>query len=216
MEITVNSQTNIHIQGELTDNTKQVWIVCHGYGQLVKFFSQWLTPILDEETCIICPEGLHKFYLQGFGGRVGAHWMTKDKREDDIERNHQYLNKIYAFVKENAPQAKLNCIGFSQGAQTMSRWVLSEDIPYDVLCLWGGRQAEDISLEEYKTKTSRNPIYIRMGDDDEFYGEEKVENWLDSWRKENVPFQFTWYKGKHKIEKQAILDFRNSISTNKK
>ena len=40
---------------------------------------------------IIAPQGLHKFYLEGTSGRVGASWMTKENREDDIKNYLVYL-----------------------------------------------------------------------------------------------------------------------------
>src|SRR5690554_3872961 len=37
---------------------------------------------------------MHRFYRKGTQGRVGASWMTKEARLDDIEDNHKYLDKL--------------------------------------------------------------------------------------------------------------------------
>ena len=63
--------------GELNRETKEIWIVCHGYGQLAKFFIRKFKILQKESVYIVAPQGFHKFYLKGFSGRVGASWMTK-------------------------------------------------------------------------------------------------------------------------------------------
>ncbi len=64
--------------GELNQSTSEVWIVCHGYGQLANFFLRKFDLLNSNTTCIIAPEGLHRYYLEGSAGRVGASWMTKE------------------------------------------------------------------------------------------------------------------------------------------
>ena len=76
-----------HILNEGT-NAKKVLYVLHGYGQLAEFFVRKFRE-LGDEYLIVAPEGMHRFYLQGSSGRVGASWMTKEDREQDIKHDDE-------------------------------------------------------------------------------------------------------------------------------
>ena len=60
---------------------KTIWFVLHGYGMLAEYFIKKFDSIVNNDNCVIAPEGLSKFYTKGFYGRVGASWMTKENRE---------------------------------------------------------------------------------------------------------------------------------------
>src|SRR2546425_5855384 len=65
-----------------------VWLVCHGYGQLASRFLERFRPIAAERRCIVAPEGLSRFYLTESPAerRVGASWMTREDRLRSEER----------------------------------------------------------------------------------------------------------------------------------
>ncbi|MBK6951958.1 MAG: hypothetical protein IPH24_07885 [Crocinitomicaceae bacterium] len=73
---------------------KNLVVVLHGYGQLASYFIQKFEFLDPENYYVIAPEGLHRFYLNGTSGRVGASWMTKENREDDITNYLLYLNAL--------------------------------------------------------------------------------------------------------------------------
>ena len=81
--------------GTLSENTKTVWFVCHGYGQLANYFLRNFKLLENEKTFVISPEGFHRYYLNGFSGRVGASWMTKEDRLNDIADYVAYLDQLY-------------------------------------------------------------------------------------------------------------------------
>ena len=84
-EINISLKTKYSTYGKFSDRTEKIWFVCHGYGQLAEYFIKNFE-VLDAETnYVIAPQGLSKFYLKGFTGRVGASWMTKEDRLTDIE-----------------------------------------------------------------------------------------------------------------------------------
>ena len=84
-KIKVETTAHYYSIGELNNNTSDIWIVCHGYGQLASFFIRKFQDLDAPNRFIIAPEGFNKFYLNGYSGRVGASWMTKENREDEIE-----------------------------------------------------------------------------------------------------------------------------------
>ena len=101
-------------------NPKNLLIAMHGYGQLAEYFIRKFNGCSKDFT-ILAPEGPHRFYKNGYSGRVGASWMTKEAREDDIDDNLNWLTKwLTAHLKENTYE-KIVLLGFSQGGATAAR-----------------------------------------------------------------------------------------------
>ncbi len=103
-------------------NGKKLLYVLHGYGQLAKFFIRKFKDLGDQYT-IIAPEGQHYFYLRGTSGRVGACWMTKENREQDIENYINYLNAVHAEISSEHDWQEVSILGFSQGVAKAFRWL---------------------------------------------------------------------------------------------
>ncbi len=212
VSIQVERTAHIRQLGEFGTHIKHVIISCHGYGQLGEFFVRKFSSIHREDILVICPEALNKFYLDGFNGRVGSNWMTSDRRDVDIADNRAYLNQVLSWVRSNmAHDYSLHLLGFSQGAQTLSRWAITENLQIDSLTLWGGRQAKDMTWEELRIWSLENDVHIRMGTEDPFYSEVKVEAWLDEWKKHNVKFDFEYYAGNHSLVASAMKDYLSTI-----
>ncbi|NJL13531.1 MAG: hypothetical protein HC913_11350 [Microscillaceae bacterium] len=83
---------------ELTDQTRHIWFVCHGYGQLAPYFIQKFAVLPPESHFVVAPEALSRFYMDGFSGKVGATWMTREDRELEIKDYLAYLNQVYKQV----------------------------------------------------------------------------------------------------------------------
>jgi predicted esterase len=201
--------------GEFTPSTKQVWIVLHGYGQLASYFIKWFEPILDDETVIIAPEGLHRFYWQGFSGKVVASWMTKEDRENDIVDYINFLDEVMDCVKVNMvnPTTKIIAFGFSQGVASVSRWVFNTKKHHpDELVLWAGLFPSDFALENSGMYHPKKPIYVLFGDEDEFYQEYDQDQLRQTLL--NYPFDFLFinYKGGHKVMETALMDLKSRLN----
>ena len=70
--------------GTPSDKIKRVFFVLHGYGQLASQIIHKFDAVM-EDTLIVAPEGLSRFYWNESKGIVGASWMTKKDRLDEIE-----------------------------------------------------------------------------------------------------------------------------------
>ncbi|NJN26522.1 MAG: hypothetical protein HC819_11370 [Cyclobacteriaceae bacterium] len=137
--------------GDIGSHTKKIWLIFHGYGQLIDDFAEPFASFEQEDHCILFPQGLSKFYLKGIDQKIGASWMTSHDREMDIANYINYLNFI--FEQEIQPFANkilLNVLGFSQGGHTASRWIAKSHVKYDKLILWGSSLAAEIGSEEVK------------------------------------------------------------------
>ena len=80
--------------------------------------------------------GTARYYLEGAHGRVGASWMTKEAREDDIVDYVRYLDALSAELRLTERRPVL--LGFSQGVATASRWVAMGQTAFSRLILWSG------------------------------------------------------------------------------
>ena len=115
--------------------TKTVWFVLHGYGQAAEYFIRHFSDLDLGMNVVIAPEGLSRFYVNGLTGRVGASWMTKEDREDEIKDQCEYLNAVAmdAGIDLQNPKQKIVLLGFSQGTATTVRWLLNSGFIFKFL-----------------------------------------------------------------------------------
>lgn len=184
-----------------TKNPKKLWIALHGHGQQSKYFSKKLEPLLDGDTLVIVPEGLNRYYLQGYNGRVGATWMTSDDRQKDIEDNIEYLEGLLVHTLENFPSiVEINTYAFSQGIATACRWYAHSKFDCSKLIFWAGSLANDLNYSAFADKFNKSKISYVFGDNDEFFDETKIimnESLLIS---ASIEYQLVSFEGKHVID----------------
>lgn len=204
LPITKTSRHFTH--GNPTEKTKHVWIVLHGYGQLANYFLRWFESLDPETHFVVAPEGLHRFYLDGFSGRVGASWMTKEDRLTDIEDYCNYLDDVYKHVLQGFDSDKVvvNVLGFSQGAATVSRWICKGNAKPDNFILWAGVFPPDVQFEVNKPIFDGMKLFVVVGDDDEFITSERVEKERSLLDEQNVDYTFLEFEGKHKVDSAAL------------
>jgi predicted esterase len=191
--------------GELNTSTKQIWFVLHGYGQLAQYFIRKFQVLADKQVCIIAPEGLSRFYQEGFYGRVGATWMTKEDRLTDIENYINYLNAVYDEVATKIQVNKpVSIVGFSQGAATATRWVMNKHINFEKLILWAGMFPPDMDFEDGGSYLSSKKISLVYGSTDPFLTEERMQEMKMLNEKLNLQPEIISFDGGHDIE-QSIL-----------
>ena len=157
------------------EHATELWFVLHGYGQLAPYFIKKFASLLDRGHAIVAPEGLNRFYLEQFSGRVGANWMTKEDRLTDIQNYLSYLDAVYYQLLDQKQDLKINLLGFSQGTATVSRWVAQSNITYDRLILWAGQVAHDINIARDGHRFAEKPIYFVYGTQDPFLTEKRMQ-----------------------------------------
>jgi predicted esterase len=128
-----------------------VWIVCHGYGQLARDFIGPFAAIESPERIIVAPEALNRYYLDtrplphGPDSSVRATWMTREDREHEIADYIAYLDGVYDALKSGVTAgASFTALGFSQGAATVSRWAAATRARIDRVVLWAGMLPPDL------------------------------------------------------------------------
>lgn len=192
--------------GELRADTRRIWFVLHGYGQLAAYFLRHFLPLTeaDPDLVVIAPEGLSRFYLSGNGGRVGASWMTREDRLSEIEDYVAYLNQLAAPVLAAAPAARITVLGFSQGAATVSRWLSRAPFRPAQLILWAGAFPEDLDFGVATRLLRGLPVTLVVGDQDEFISAEQVQAQRAFLRRLGVEPVLLSFAGRHTLNADVL------------
>ncbi len=182
------------------EETNHLIYVLHGYGQLVHYFSKKFEGLDLTNKTLVFPEGLHRFYINGTSGRVGASWMTKEWREHDIKTNTAVLNKLHVELSAKLNPARISVLGFSQGGTTAARWVQDGLIPCDEFISWASVFPPDVPL------SIENPLagksYFVLGDTDPYFPAETKDEIVEQHKK--LGFNYVSFSGGHDIELSLV------------
>ncbi|WP_226388678.1 alpha/beta hydrolase [Penaeicola halotolerans] len=181
---------------------KSIWVVCHGHGQLAEFFIRKFKSLADAGHYIIAPEGLNKYYLEGYSGRVGAHWMTSNDREIAITNYLNFLDSIAN--KEMTSNKPISLLGFSQGAATAARWALTTKFDLSKLVLWGGVFPPDMKWDENQKLSSDN-THLVYGKQDEFFKQSIFDDQLTLLSKIGIKPSIHTFDGGHELHEETML-----------
>jgi len=184
---------------------KTILFALHGYGQLAQFFIRKFNVLNENEYFVIAPEGLHRFYLTGASGRVGASWMTKEERQTDIDDYISYLDELWLEINSEYSFENKILLGFSQGGATASRWHNLGNYKADKFLLWAAVFPTDMSLD-FSNKFLESTNYFVLGDEDEYLSIEQGEDSIDVLKLLGVEFQFVKFSGKHNIDSKTLLN----------
>lgn len=188
-------------------NSSKVLYVLHGYGQLTEFFIRKFQALKDEYL-IVAPEGMHRFYLKGATGRVGASWMTKEARETDISDNLSYLDALDAHLSSTYQFETKYLLGFSQGGATAARWNQLGNSTFDAIILWASVFPPDLPNNIEQDLQQKN--YFVIGDEDEFYSSENQEKLIEEYLAKN--YKIKRYKGRHNIVNNTLTEILAELS----
>lgn len=202
--ITVNKTATYYTLGDVK-TAKTIWFVLHGYGMLAKYFIKKFNPILTDDIAIIAPEGLSRFYTEGFYGRIGAAWMTKEDRENEIIDYINYLNQLYKtiLIENNQSAIKINIVGFSQGGAVASRWVADGKVNPTNFILWSSVFPDEMN---FKTFCNNFNTYVLYGNKDEFRTEEQIIKQKELLTKSDLNYQLIEFEGKHEIPEYVLVN----------
>lgn len=190
--------------GNPGSHIKTIWIVLHGYGQLAEYFLQKFKSLDNGTTLIIAPEGMHRYYLNGNSGKVGASWMTKEEREKDIDDYVHYLDTLLEEIKKQCNNARVVVLGFSQGAATAARWVGYGKVQPAKVILWGGLFPPDMKWDLATDKWKKQEVDILIGNEDEYYTSNEFKEYYTPVLPRFYNATFHEYKGKHTIYEEVL------------
>lgn len=197
------------------NTAKHIWFVLHGYGQLAKYFIRNFAHLNPDDYFIVAPEGLHRFYLNGFDGRVGATWMTKEARLDDIDDYVQFLDTVFKeTAEENLNDGKVfTCFGFSQGVATASRWIAYGKHKPERAIFWAGSFPPDLEPVVARKSFESIKTLCCVGTDDPFVKQKQIDETKKHLSALNIHAKWITYSGDHKIptaELSRVIDILDS------
>ncbi len=188
------------------------WIVCHGYGQLAKYFTRKFDVIAKEDTFIIAPEALSHFYTEGLTGNVGASWMTKENRLDEIADYTNYLSTLYQqFIPQLSGDVKIILLGFSQGCATQLRWMMNAFPTFHHLVLWAGLVPEDLDYLAYQDYFLDKKLHFVYGINDPFLTPERLEQHQQLIENQQLIIEIDTFEGEHTINRETLLQLSEKI-----
>jgi predicted esterase len=193
---------------------RELWVACHGYGQLAaRFLSQFA--VLDDGTrLVVAPEALSRFYVDPLAERraqptprVGASWMTKEDRDAEIDDYVTYLDQLTTEVRHHLTGAgpRIVVFGFSQGAATVCRWLAASDLRADELVLWAGSIPPELDLARWAETLHGAAISLVAGETDELVTANAVAAEGERLSAAGVAFTLHRYAGGHHIDPEALL-----------
>lgn len=195
--------------GEIGEHIKTIWIVTHGYGQLSKTFIRRFLPIMDDETFVLAPEGLSRFYWDGFGGPPVASWMTSEDRLDEIDDYARMMSQLYeTYVPQCHEDVRVVLLGFSQGTATQIRWIMKNFPLFHHLLLWSGQLPEDLDYTPFLDYFQNKQLHFAHGDNDPFITPKRMKVLRDVIKDSQLTFEEYPFEGVHKVDKVALLEWK--------
>jgi len=191
--------------GEPGEKTRHVWILLHGYRQLATSFIKKFSPWAGEDRWILAPEGLSRFYVEGFTGRVGASWMTREDRLHEIEDQKVWLDSVMSWIgaEVDLNQCQLHFLAFSQGVATLWRWLASSSLMPHSLVFFAGKIPEEFE-EKMDRELEKSRILFVYGNEDQFLTPERVEAEMKILEAHMPHAEVLKFKGKHDIGPEAL------------
>ena len=190
--------------GSAGPSAAELWLVCHGYGQLAGRFAAAFAPLVDDVRLVVAPEGLSRFYVDRSQQRVmGASWMTREDRLHEIEDYLGYLDAVYAEVRSAVGRdVPVTAFGFSQGVATATRWAARTRAPLRRLGVWGGSLPPELDLAVFRGRR----ITAVCGERDELITPKVRRADEERWRAAGVPVEVRLFGGGHEMPADVLAD----------
>jgi predicted esterase len=201
------------LMGSFNAALSEVWVVCHGHGQLASRFLTRFIPIEREDRLFVAPEALSRYYLTPPQGGphapntpVGATWMTSEDREHEIEDYVGYLDLLYDKIFSVVPRktVRLWVLGFSQGTATVARWVSRGKAEPDRVVLWAGLLPPELTAQDASALARRAPLSIVLGRQDDFAKPDVVAAQESRLKELGVRYETIRFDGGHEIIPDAL------------
>jgi predicted esterase len=201
--------------GEDANELRELWIVCHGYGQLAARFLEPFVPLAAPWRRIVAPEGLSRFYLDrsrvgvNTQAGVGATWMTREDREHEIADQIVYLDALldHLLPVATSSHVRLCALGFSQGVATVSRWLVrGQRVRPDDVVLWAGSVPADVDLSDLAGRLAGAPVVFAVGTRDELASWAAADVEVGRFSAAGIHARLVTFSGGHRLDTPTLTD----------
>jgi predicted esterase len=197
--------------GTAGPDLREVWFVCHGYGQLAQYFLRHFEPLDDGTRLMVAPEALSRFYLGSTTGshvnaRIGATWMTREDRLHEIQDYVAYLDAVHQRVLADLHDTSVRtlALGFSQGVATVCRWAAMGKAALDELVLWAERPPPDLDLARTAERFRRLRLRLIYGVGDPYLQPGDVAEQRARLDQHGIPYEVLTYQGGHELDAPTL------------
>jgi predicted esterase len=193
----------------------ELWIVCHGYAQLARYFLRSFTPLDDGTRYVVAPEALNRYYYEIAPGvhtaeaRIAATWMTREDREHEIDDYVAYLDTLTAHITRNRTR-RIIALGFSQGAATVGRWVARGTAHIDHVILWASPLPPELAPSSELLRGAR--LTIAVGESDAQIPSGEIERQDQRLRSAGMDYELVRYAGGHRIEPETLTGIASRLT----
>ncbi len=187
------------------DEAEEAWLVLHGYGMTAQGILHWFRAALRPNRVLIAPEALSRFYREAKGLRtVGASWMTREDRLNEIADQQDYLDLVAGRWLEG--RTRVEAHGFSQGVATACRWVTARR-SVDRLVAWGSPTPGEVEPAAYLGRIGPGPLHLVIGETDRYFAPAVVEADAARLGTAGVPVELHRFEGGHGIDAGLLARF---------
>lgn len=186
------------------DGVKNLVYLLHGYGQLAPSFIRKFEMIDKPENLLLAPEAPYRYYVDHRSKRVGATWMTREERLQDIADYVHYLDSLDEEISTRLKHPVRRIIlGFSQGVATATRWINQGKVVCDDLVMWGGIYPPDLLPEGRLIHEEPRTIAL-FGTKDPLISEESLAHFESHIERLGLHPERMSYDGVHEIDAAAL------------
>ena len=172
-EISYNITNSYSTLNNLSESTKNVWLVCHGMGYLSRYFLKYFKELNKDENYIIAPQAQSKYYISPGFKHVGASWLTKENTQKETENVMRYFDAV--LDAENIPKDKqIIVFGYSQGVSIATRYVAKRQLNCSQLILHSGGIPKELGADYFTFLNDKTKVTMIYGTQDEFLNEDRV------------------------------------------
>jgi predicted esterase len=197
--------------GDASSAVEEIWFVLHGYGQLAREFIQYFSDLADGRRLVIAPEALNRYYsastsVPASERPVGATWMTREDRQNEIKDYVRYLDLLRDEVAMKHSAARTVVAGFSQGGATAARWTQLGRSSIARLILWGATVPPDTDLSGGPATFRGARLTFVLGLRDHYVTAASLDAERARLTSAGVSFEVVGYDGGHSIKRAVLLD----------
>lgn len=210
LRLPIRRSARYYTLGQPGPQTKAVWLLLHGYGQLAEDFLSAFSVLDNGQNLLVAPEALSRFYVDDAHQKVGASWMTRADREAEMEDQLTYFDALYRIATHAAPtEAMVHVLGFSQGAPAAARWAAKTQYRVDNCILWAGEFPSEL---EQADAFSRFNTYFVYGTRDPFLSDAHIDAYEERKRRNGWHMNTLSFEGKHHLHSDTLRQLERVLA----
>jgi predicted esterase len=174
-EISYKSTNSYSTLNNLTEATKNVWLVCHGMSYLSRYFLKYFKDLNPDKNYVIAPQAQSKYYIPPTYKHVGASWLTKENTLRETDNVMRYYDAV--LETENISKDKnIIVVGYSQGVSVAMRYIANRQLHCSQLVLMSGGIPKELVADDFKFLEEKTKITMIYGTQDEYLNDERMQS----------------------------------------